>query len=138
VCTSGNGVLLRAPYEDPRFDRSIEKLRKSITRCLICVPLKAADRCLGCIELANKRSGYYLDQDYQLTLTVAKELAKGLKAQELREISDTATKIEDAFRDNVAQVASENLLTPLLKMLLILVAELFKSEKCVLSSQSPL
>ena len=121
--------MLRAPYEDPRFDRSLEKLRKSITRCLICVPLKAAGRCLGCLELANKRTGFYSESDYQLAGTVARELAKGLHGQELRERYETLSRLDETFRENVGQVASENLLTPLLKMLLIILAELFKSEK---------
>ena len=96
---------------------------------MICVPLKAAGNVFGCLELANKRSGTYSEEDYQLVMTTAKELATGFKAQEQKQAYEQSAKVDEAFRESVGQIANENLLTPLLKMVLIILADLLKSEK---------
>ncbi len=122
-------MLLRSPYEDARFDRGIDQQRKSVTRNMVCVPLKTGDSCMGCIEVANKRGGMYTEQDYQMLVGVGREIATGLAAQNLKQAFQELGKENDLFRGRVGQVAGENLLSPLLKSVLIILADLLKSEK---------
>ena len=131
VYTNRNGVMLRSPYEDSRFDRSLDQQRKSITRNMICVPLKTGTFCHGCLEISNKRSGPFTESDYQLVISVAKEIAAGFSAQSLKKAFSECGQEGDEFRTKVAQIAGENLLTPLLKSILIILADILKSEKYI-------
>lgn len=129
VYCSGNGVILTSPYNDPHFDRNIDQYRKSITRNMICIPLKVGSQCIGCIEVANKRVTDFSEDDYSLVECVAREIAAGTFTLSFSQIKDTKSKVENEFKENVSHVANENLLSPLLKNVLIILADYFKSEK---------
>lgn len=130
VYRSRTGVSLRSPYEDPRFDRGVDLMRKSVTRNMICIPLRVGDTCVGCLEVANKRSGDgYSEQDYQLAQSVAKEIAGGVVALNSKHAFQDLGKESEAFRSRVGQVSGENLLAPLLKSVLIILTDILRSEK---------
>jgi len=129
VFTTKNGMMLKSPYEDPRFDRMIDQNRKSITRNMICVPLKSGGKCVGCIEVANKKGTMFTEWDYKLVASVSRELANGLVANQFKSVGEEMGKSKNVFKDKVGQVANENLLTPLLKGALIILAEILKCEK---------
>eukprot|EP00826_Nyctotherus_ovalis_P032013 TRINITY_DN2582_c0_g1_i11.p1 TRINITY_DN2582_c0_g1~~TRINITY_DN2582_c0_g1_i11.p1 ORF type:complete len:253 (-),score=50.29 TRINITY_DN2582_c0_g1_i11:47-805(-) len=126
VYRSCKGTTSFHPSHDSRFDSSLDSLRKSSTRNIMCVPLKSASNCIGCIEMSNKMHSEYTEEDFNLLNCVAKELALGLIAQNRKE---AASKPE--LKDKVDQIANSNLLTPLLKNTLIILAEILKAEKYV-------
>jgi GAF domain-containing protein len=123
VYNSHNGLIIKSPYEDLRFDRSLDKNRRSVTRNLLCVPLKVGQRCIGCLEIANKRVGEFTEQNYKLAVMVARELAVGVI--EKKEF----IKHDIEFKENVGRIATENLLRPLLKNILLILAETLSCEK---------
>ena len=129
VYSTRNGIILKSPYEDTRFDRTLDQKRKSLTRNMICVPLKMKGNCIGCLEVANKRGSVFSEQDYQLTAAVAKELAAGLFSKKFKIAAEGMAKEKAEFKEKVKQVANENLLTPLLKNVLIILAEIIKCER---------
>jgi hypothetical protein len=49
VFGSGHPLLLKNPYEDKRFDRSLDKFRRSITKNILMVPIKLNKDPIGCI-----------------------------------------------------------------------------------------
>ena len=101
---------------------------------MVCVPLKTCNSCFGCLEIANKRGSAYSDQDYQLLVSVAKELTSGLMEQSLQNGVKGYGKENEEFRSKVAQLANENLLTPLLKNMLIILADMLKGEKYIIKT----
>ena len=123
--TSRNGILLNSPYEDWRFDESLDKIRKSITQNIICVPIKIGETCLGCMEIANKRDSEFKKCDYNLMIEVATELGIGFNAKINKPM------LRDIIQGNekITQIASNNLLNPLLKNILIILSDILKSEK---------
>ena len=125
VYSSHNGLIIKSPYEDPRFDRSLDQNRKSVTRNLLCVPLKVGQKCIGCLEIANKKVGEFTEHNYNLALMVARELAVGI----IEKKAFIRNNIE--FKENVGRVASENLLRPLLKNILLILAETLSCEKYI-------
>lgn len=128
VYTSQRGVLLESPCDDPRFDRSLDQKRKSATRNMVCVPLKAGEKCLGCLEVANKTAGEFTESDYNFINIVAGELSAGLIETTAKPVT-AKLKEHNEFQERIAEVANENLLTPLLKNIVIILASILKSEK---------
>lgn len=129
VFSTGIGVILKSPYDDLRFDRQIDQYRKSITRNMICVPLKISSDCIGCIEVANRRGYDYSQDDYQLVECVAREVSTGTLAIKIAQTKEPHNRIDNEFKENISHLTNENLLSPLLKNVLIILADYFKSEK---------
>jgi GAF domain-containing protein len=119
VYKSHKGITSSYPSNDSRFDPSLDNYRKSSTRNILCVPLKTANNCIGCIEMSNKIHSEYTVEDFNLLSCIAKQLAIGLVIHKHKEVTRV---IND-------QIANNNLLTPLLKNVLIILAEILKSEK---------
>jgi len=126
VYTSQSGVILPSAYIDERFDRTIDKKRMSVTRDMICVPLKAGGDCVGCLEVANKRGLKFTKEDFKLASSIARELAVGILSRSER--VDEFLKEKSIFKGRIRSVADKNLLSPLLKSILLILTEILKSE----------
>ena len=69
--TSHNGIIVDSPYDDLRFDSELDKNRKSITKNIMCVPVKFGENCVGCLEIANKRDNtFFADEDCKFVTTI--------------------------------------------------------------------
>eukprot|EP00826_Nyctotherus_ovalis_P049680 TRINITY_DN6020_c0_g2_i1.p2 TRINITY_DN6020_c0_g2~~TRINITY_DN6020_c0_g2_i1.p2 ORF type:complete len:165 (+),score=23.20 TRINITY_DN6020_c0_g2_i1:224-718(+) len=128
VFTSQNSVILPSAYMDKRFDRSVDKSRASITRDMVCVPLKAGGRCVGCLEVANRRELKFGEEDLGLVEAVGKELASGIVLRNERDAAGDFLKAKSRFKTKIRAVADNNLLSPLLKNILMILAEILKAE----------
>lgn len=74
-------VALKDAYTDPRFFKQVDQVTGTRTRTLLCVPLVAQDRALGCLELVNAIGGSGFDrQGVSDACLVADALAKRLSA----------------------------------------------------------
>jgi hypothetical protein len=57
VSTLTSLIVLNA-YADPRFYRNVDRHTGHRTRNLLCVPIAAAGRCWGCLELVDSDTGF--------------------------------------------------------------------------------
>ena len=96
---------------------------------MICVPLITGGNCIGCLEFANKKYGEFTDQDFRLINLVANEITTGLNVQKNKTLIGGFRDEQEEFKEKVGQIANENLLTPLLKNILILLAGIINCEK---------
>lgn len=128
VYTSQSSVTLPSAYMDKRFDRSVDRSRASITRDMICVPLKAGGKCVGCLEVANKRELKFGEEDVGLAEAVGRELASGVVLRNERDAAGDFLKAKSRFKTKIRAVADNNLLSPLLKNILMILAEILKAE----------
>ena len=72
VVQSGQSALSSRSSEDSRFSPSVDEMTGSVTKSIICVPLKNTYETIGCIEIINKLDGsLYDDDDLNLCETVA-------------------------------------------------------------------
>lgn len=56
-CVAGNkGALVRDVQNDPNFYGAVDNQTGFTTRSILCAPLSVKDRCVGAIELVNKKS----------------------------------------------------------------------------------
>ena len=131
VYKTQTGIILPSAYKDQRFDRSLDKQRKSITRDMMCVPLKVGGKCVGCLEIANKHESNYNEDDYQLASSIGRELAVGITTRSENNLASDFIQNKNNFSEKLRDISDRNLLSPLLKNILIILAEVLKSEKYI-------
>lgn len=56
-------LCIENPYEDPRFNFSIDQARKFVTRNLLCMPIVVDGRTLGVTQIINKIKGSFGRED---------------------------------------------------------------------------
>lgn len=119
--------MIQSVTEDWRFDASIDKKRKSITKNIICVPLKIGETCVGCLEIANKHNSEFKDYNYMLVSAIGRQLTLGI----ISRANSIPNQIQgkEQFTEKISQLTNENLLAPLLRNVLIILAEILKCEK---------
>ena len=71
--------MVRDVSKDPNFSQNVDKDTGFVTKSILCAPLVVKDKCIGALELINKRSGNGLfddkDQHFVTALASAASLA---------------------------------------------------------------
>lgn len=99
----GTVLLTRRPsnvanaYDHPHFNAQIDGLTGFKTGSTLVVPLLDQGEAVGAVQLINKRTGRFLDNDEQLAAEVASELALAYRAGALG--PETASLAMQALRD---------------------------------------
>lgn len=116
VFRSGEPVRCDRPYEDPRFDRSVDDRTGFVTRNIICVPLYAASgEIIGVMQSLNRKGGDFTDADLDLLSEMTSHAVTILQnMQYLEEIQRIRSK-EMAFLELVSDINSEFDLSRLLE-----------------------
>ena len=68
-------LIVPLPGLDSRFCSSVDEQSGFVTRSILCVPVTQADRNLGAIELLNKVTGPFIDDDVALLQDLASAFA---------------------------------------------------------------
>jgi len=80
--------LINVPdcYADPRFNMEVDRETGYITKCLLSVPLLGVDETLvGVLQVLNKRSGAFNEDDEQIATILAAQCAVALQRAMLME-----------------------------------------------------
>jgi adenylate cyclase len=81
VATSGQTVNIPDAYEDPRFNKEIDKQTGYQTRTILCAPLKNENgKIIGALQVLNKKEGTFDDRDERLIHAFASQVSKVLKS----------------------------------------------------------
>lgn len=89
VANTGEVLIINDVQSDKRFLKEFDKKTKFKTRNMICVPLKSKDKILGVMQVINKKDGDFCEEDKNLFLAFANQVAiaieNALLYQELKE-----------------------------------------------------
>lgn len=86
VARGGPALRVDRPYDDPRFDASVDARTGYRTRSVIVLPIDARDRRrLGVLQVVNRRSGGFTDADERLGLALAGAASIALEYVQLNE-----------------------------------------------------
>lgn len=89
VALQGEPVLIHDVQSDSRFFRIADEKSKFITKDMICVPAKTKERVLGVLQVINKNSGQFDEDDMQLITALSNQVAVAIENaslyQELKE-----------------------------------------------------
>jgi len=76
VAQTGKAILVNAPYDDPRFNPELDMLSGYRTRSILAVPMKNhVGRTIGVIQVLNRRTGDFTDQDAVILAALATQAA---------------------------------------------------------------
>ncbi len=76
VAKSGRSLNIKDAYKDPRFDGAWDKRTGFRTRSTLCVPLKNQHgRTIGVVQVLNKGSGYFSQEDEALLSALGAQAA---------------------------------------------------------------
>jgi GAF domain-containing protein len=72
VAATGETVNLQEAYDDPRFNREVDRRTGYRTRSLLCMPIRDRDgEIAGAVQALNKRGGTFDDEDEDLLSALA-------------------------------------------------------------------
>jgi len=95
VAESGETLNLVDAYEDPRFDRSIDKSSGYRTRTLLVLPVRdRSGRVVGVVQLLNKKGGHFSDDDIDFVESISVHAAIALDNARLHKDSLERQKLE--------------------------------------------
>ncbi len=100
VFTNRQPLIINDAYSDARFCRDVDKSTGFTTHNILCIPLvNRSDVCIGSLQVLNKSSGDFTDNDQLLLSTVSQyitvALENGLLYESLKAISEARKKVID-------------------------------------------
>ena len=105
VFTSGVGEIIDEPYEDPRFNRSIDERTGFKTEAILCAPLRnARGELIGVTQVLNPRQGAFTRDDLALLEAITTQAAVALQSTQFVEHMKKTRKKEMEFLDLVADI----------------------------------
>jgi adenylate cyclase len=108
VFTTGEGSISHKPYDDPRFDRSVDQETGFITRSLLSAPVRSAGgQVIGVLQVVNKKRGKFTPDDLRRVEAMAEQSALTLKSAQFLERTKVAQEREMQLLDIVADVTAE-------------------------------
>lgn len=116
VFTTGEPIICSSPYEDDRFNRSVDERTGFLTRNIACVPLRGGNgEILGVMQSLNKFEGEFTEEDLLLLTDMTSHAVATLQmAQYVEQIQRIRDK-EMAFLQLVSDLNTEFDLTRLLE-----------------------
>jgi signal transduction histidine kinase len=110
VFSNRTAAIIDHPYEDPRFCREVDKITGYLTRSILCVPMiNRRDECIGTLQVLNKKSGRFSEDDRHLLGYLASFTTIALENSLLYE----ELMASDAAKQKVIDHLSHELKTPL-------------------------
>jgi adenylate cyclase len=116
VYQTGEAICTDSPYDDERFNRSVDERTGFVTRSIVCVPVRTmAGDLIGVMQSLNKREGTFTQDDLDLLSDMTNHAATILQSmQYIEEIERIRIKEMD-FLELVSDINSEFDLAKLLQ-----------------------
>lgn len=133
VFRSGQAIRCDTPYDDPRFDRSVDERTGYVTRNIVCVPLHAASgEVIGVMQSLNRREGDFTDADLDLLQDMTSHAATILQSMQYLEQIERIRSNEMAFLELVSDINSEFDLSRLLRRAVTEITQMLGAERATI------
>lgn len=133
VFTSGVGEIIEKPYEDPRFNKSVDAQTGFTTEAILCAPLKTVrGEVIGVTQILNPKQGRFTDDDLALLEAITTQASVALQSTQFVERVKNNRKKEMEFLDLVADITSELELGPLLTRVMTEATRMLQAERSTL------
>lgn len=133
VFTTGEGVIVRDAYNDPRFQREIDEKSGFTTRSILCNPIKTVrGEIIGVAQILNKQEGRFTDEDMDLLNAMTAQAAIILRSTQFVEKMQKSHSQEMEFVDVVSDMISEIDLGSLLQKVMGEVTRMLNCERSTL------
>lgn len=85
VAETGMPIIVNEAKDDPRHFTKIDEDTGFITKSILCVPLLTHEKIVGVLEVFNKKSGPFTEQDQQLLSSIANFAATAIENAQLHQ-----------------------------------------------------
>lgn len=111
VGQTGETINLPDAYSDERFNREFDKKTGFRTRSILCVPMKNMHgEILGAVQVLNKKSGPFCDDDETLLIALTSQAAIAIENADLyKRLSDLNLSLEKKVEERTADLTRANL-----------------------------
>ena len=108
VYHNGTGEIVHDAYNDPRFNREVDRETGFTTESLLCAPVKnAKGETIGAAEMLNKIEGEFAPADLALLVEITSQCAMTLETMQLIERTARSRRREIDFLNVVSDLTSE-------------------------------
>jgi adenylate cyclase len=84
VWQTGNPEIVKDPYNDPRFDKSVDTLTGYQTREILCIPIRNREgEVIGVTQALNKIDGSFTERDMQRLTSLTAQVSAALENAQL-------------------------------------------------------
>ena len=133
VFQTGEPIRTNAPYDDPRFNRSVDERTGYRTRNILSAPVRTmGGEIIGVIQSLNKADGEFTDDDLELLLEMTRQAAIALQSLQYIEQIDRIRVKEMAFLELVSDINSEFDLPRLLQRVVVETTEMLGAERATI------
>ncbi|MBI3979871.1 MAG: GAF domain-containing protein [Chloroflexi bacterium] len=133
VAMTGEIINIPEAYDDPRFNRDVDRRTGYRTRTILCMPVKEADgTILGVIQVLNKRGGIFDAEDEETLAILSSQTAVALRNARLLDELRRRMKRTEILLD-VMRTLSGNLdLEPLLATIMAKTTQAMDADRSTL------
>lgn len=86
VWQTGTPEIVKDPYNDPRFDNSVDTLTGFQTREILCLPIRNREgKIIGVTQALNKKDGEFTERDMQRLTSLTAQVSAALENAQLFE-----------------------------------------------------
>ena len=86
VWQTGNPEIVKDPYNDPRFDKSVDALTGFQTKEILCLPIRNREgKIIGVTQALNKVDGVFTERDMQRLTSLTAQVSAALENAQLFE-----------------------------------------------------
>lgn len=133
VFTTGQPILIPDAYADPRFNQEVDKTTGYRTRNILCAPVRTRkSEVIGVIQLLNKKSGDFGDDDLNLLEGITSQAAPALLNVQLYEQVRRAREEENQLLEVTTAISTELNLEPLLLRIMSATTEILDADRSTL------
>jgi len=133
VYQTGEAICTDAPYDDARFNRSVDERTGFVTRSIACVPVRTmSGDMIGVMQSLNKRQGGFIADDLDLLSEMTNHAATILQSMQYIEEIDRIRIKEMAFLELVSDINSEFDLSKLLERAVAETTKMLAAERATI------
>lgn len=130
VFQNRTSLIVNNPYEDERFDRTVDERTGLKTESVLCAPIMVGDReCLGVAQVINNHDQAFIEEQKLFLELMANQAALVLKSLQTVQKMREKRKQEIAFLDVVADITSEIQLSSLLNKVMTEATRLLEADR---------
>ena len=133
VFTKGKGVIVNRPYEDPHFDRTVDRETGYVTKNICAAPIQTGrGQIIGVLQMINKTRGNFTSEDLRRLTAMAEQTSIALRSAQFVERMQVSRDREMQLLEMVAEITADFNLDSVLRRIVSETAAMLQADRATL------